>query len=164
VCLLYRYLLRMRLMIDIFCWFSYLLIENDSKELHFTIIIAIRSILVSLDSIWRSFGTWHDNIQWLASWIRSSLVCILLVKILKQKMTISHEVEWSRRRLKMFRDHNNIIEKDGSVRFERGGLFLLLTPDLFVRRMIHAKCNKLSYLDNQSSNDEARKHSELAMT
>jgi len=65
----------------------------------------------------------------------------------------------------MFRDHNNIIEKDGSVRFERGGLFLLLTPDLFVRRMIHAKCNKkLSYLDNQSSNDEARKHSELAMT
>ena len=64
----------------------------------------------------------------------------------------------------MFRDHNNIIEKDGSVRFERGGLFLLLTPDLFVRRMIHAKCNKLSYLDNQSSNDEARTCPELAMT
>ena len=64
----------------------------------------------------------------------------------------------------MFRDHNNIIETDGSVGFERGGLFLLLTPDLFVRRMIHAKCNKLSYLSNQSSNDEARTCPELAMT
>ena len=64
----------------------------------------------------------------------------------------------------MFRDHNNIIEKDGSVRFERGGLFLLLTPDLFVRRMIHAKCNKSSYLGNESSNDEARTQPELGRT
>ena len=32
----------------------------------------------------------------------------------------------------MFRDHNNIVEKDASVRFEQWGLFLLLSPDLFV--------------------------------
>ena len=89
---------------------------------------------------------------------------ILRVKILKWKMTISHEVEWSRSSLKMFRDHNNILEKDASVRFERGMLFLLQTPHLFVQRTIHAKCNKLSYLSNQSSNDEARTCPELAMT
>ena len=47
--------------------------------------------------------------------------CIHWVKIFKRKMTISHEVEWSWSRLKMFRDHNNIIEKGASVRFERGG-------------------------------------------
>ena len=89
---------------------------------------------------------------------------ILRVKILKWKMTISHEVEWSRSSLKMFRDHNNILEKDASVRSERGMLFLLLTLHLFVQRTIHAKCNKLSYLSNQSSNDEARTCPELAMT
>ena len=89
---------------------------------------------------------------------------ILRVKILKWKMTISHEVEWSRSSLKMFRDHNNILEKDASVRSERGMLFLLLTLHLFVQRTIHAKCNKLSYLSNQSSNDKARTCPELAMT
>ena len=89
---------------------------------------------------------------------------ILRVKILKWKMTISHKVEWSRSSLNMFRDHNNILEKDASVRFERGVLFLLQTLDLFVRRTIHAKCNKSSYLGNQSSNDEARTCPELALT
>ena len=90
--------------------------------------------------------------------------CILWVKILKWKMTISHKVEWSRRRLKMFRDHTNIVEKDASVRFEHGDLFLLQTLDLFVWRTIHAKCNKSSFLGNQGSNDEARTCPELAMT
>ena len=64
----------------------------------------------------------------------------------------------------MFRDHKNIAEKDAGVRFERWGLFLLLSPDLFVRRTIHAKCNKSSYLGNESSNDEARTHPELGKT
>ena len=153
------------------CWLTFFVdfhtccIENGQNVLDSTIIIEIRCILASLDSIWRSFGNWHDNIRWLTLQIWPSLVyCILWVKILKWKMTISHEVEWSRRRLKMFRDHNNIAEKDASVRFERWGLFLLLSPDLFVRRTIHAKCNKSSYLGNESSNDEARTHPELGKT
>ena len=34
----------------------------------------------------------------------------------------------------MLRDRNNIVETDMTVQFERGGLLLLLPPDLFVRR------------------------------
>ena len=49
-------------------------IENDQKKSRSTIIIAIRSILVSLDSVWRSVGTWRDNIRCLALPIQSSLV------------------------------------------------------------------------------------------
>ena len=79
-------------------------------------------------------------------------------------MTISHEVESPRRQLNMFRDYNNILEKDASVKFEREVLFLLQTLNSFVRRTIHAKWNKSSYLGNQSSNDEARTHPELVMT
>ena len=90
--------------------------------------------------------------------------CKFLVKILKWKMTVSHEVECSRRHVNMFWDHNNILDKDTSVRFERGVLFLLQTLDLFVRQTIHAKCNESSYLSNQRSNDEAGTCPELAMT
>ena len=67
--------------------------------------------------------------------------CILWVKFLKWKMTISHEVERSRRHANMFWDHNNILEKDGSIWFEWGVILILQTPDLFVRHTIHAKCN-----------------------
>jgi len=79
-------------------------------------------------------------------------------------MTISREAESSMMRLKMFRDHNNILEKDASVWFELGGLVLLLSPDLFVRQRIHNNCYEASYLDNQSSNDEARTCPELELT
>ena len=78
------------------------------------------------------FNAWHCEYD--RRWY-----CIFWVKIARQKMTISHEVESPRRQLNMFRDYNNILEKDASVRFERWGLFLLLSPDLFVRRTIHAK-------------------------
>ena len=87
--------------------------------------------------------------------------CIFWVKISRWKMTISHEVESSRKHLNMFWDYNNILEKDESARFERGVLFLLQTLDLFARWTNHAKYNKSSYLSNQSSNDEARTHPEL---
>ena len=62
------------------CWLTFFVdfhtfcFENGWNESHFTIIIAIHCILVSLDSVWRSFGAWHDNIRWLALRIRSSLV------------------------------------------------------------------------------------------
>jgi len=79
-------------------------------------------------------------------------------------MTISHEVESSRKHLNMFWDYNNILEKDASARFERGVLFLLQTLDLFARWTNHAKYNKSSFLSNQSSNDEARTHPELGKT
>ena len=46
--------------------------------------------------------------------------CILWVKFLKWKMTISHKVERSRRHANMFWDHNNIVEKDVNIWFERG--------------------------------------------
>ena len=103
------------------------------------------------------FVGWHceyDRLWYIPLW----------AKILKQKMTISRDLERSRTHLNMFWDHKNIIEKDGSVCFEWGGLFLLQTLDLFVRRTINAKCNKSSYLGNQSSNDKARTHPKLAMT
>ena len=90
-----------------------------------------------------------------------SLASVFRVKILTRKMTIFHEGKWSRRRLNMLRDHNNIVEKDVSVWIEKENQFLLLTPDLSVRRRIHNKCSKSSYLDNQSSNDEARTCPEL---
>ena len=103
------------------------------------------------------FDGWHCEYDYL--WYG-----ILRVKILKRKMTISHEVEWSTSSLKMFRDHNNIVEKDASVRFERGDLFLLQTLDLFVWWTIRAKCNKSSFLGNQPSNDDARTCPELGKT
>ena len=81
------------------------------------------------------FVGWHceyDRLWYIPLW----------AKILKQKMTISRDLERSRTHLNMFWDHKNIIEKDGSVCFEWGGLFLLQTLDLFVRRTINAKCNK----------------------
>ena len=93
-----------------------------------------------------------------------SLSSVFRVKILTRKMTISHEGKWSRRRLNMLRDHNNIVEKDVSVWIEKESQFLLLMPDLSVRRRIHNKCSKSSYLGNQSSNDKARAHPRLAMT
>jgi len=71
------------------------------------------------------FNGWHCKYDRL--WY-----CLLRVKILKRKMTISREAEGPMMRLKMFRDHNNIVEKDASVRFELGDLFLLQTLDLFV--------------------------------
>ena len=130
--------------------------ENGQSKSHFTIIIAIHCILVSLDVYGEVlllyvtiFDDWHCEYD--RPWC-----CKFLVKILKWKMTVSHEVECSRRHVNMFWDHNNILDKDTSVRFERGVLFLLQTLDLFVLRTIHAKCNKSSYLGNQSSNDEAR--------
>ena len=48
--------------------------ENNPTSSHFTSFIAIYCIIVSLDSIQRSFDAWHDNIQWLALQKRSSLV------------------------------------------------------------------------------------------
>ena len=78
------------------------------------------------------FNAWHC--EYYRCWY-----CIFWVKIARQKMTISHEVESPRRQLNMFRDYNNILEKDASVKFERGVLFLLQTLDLFVRQTIHAK-------------------------
>ena len=60
-------------------------IENNQKKSHSTIAIAIRCILASLDSIQRSFGVWHDNIQCLALRIRSSLVLHILGENCKTK-------------------------------------------------------------------------------
>lgn len=45
----------------------------------------------------------------------------------------------------MLRDRNNIVETDMTVQFERGGLLLLLPPDLFVRRTSHTKCNNVIF-------------------
>ena len=90
------------------------------------------------------FNDWHCEYD--RPWC-----CIFWVKISRWKMTISHEVEWSWSRLKMFRDHNNIVEKGASVRFERGDLFLSQTLDLFVRWTIHAKCNNSSLLLNSET-------------
>ena len=47
-------------------------------------------------------------------------------------MTISRELERSKRRLKMLRDNNNAVERDMGVGFEREGLLLLKTLDLFI--------------------------------
>jgi hypothetical protein len=64
------------------CWLTFSVdfytccIKNAQKKLNSTILIAIRCILVSLDSVPRSVGTWHDNIQWLALRIWSSLVLL----------------------------------------------------------------------------------------
>jgi len=75
--------------------------ENDQLELHFTIIIAIRYILVSLDSKWRSFGAWHDNIRWLALRIRLSLVWHPSGENLETK---NDNFSWSRVIHKQFKD------------------------------------------------------------
>ena len=73
------------------CWLTFFVdfhtfcFENGWNESHFTIIIAIHCILVSLDSVWRSFGAWHDNIRWLALQIWSSLVLHTLGENLEMK-------------------------------------------------------------------------------
>ena len=116
------------------------------------------------DSVRGSFGAFQTKKRMVGIASMKSLASVFRVKILTRKMTIFQEGKWSRRRQNMFRDHNNIVEKDVSVWIEKENQFLLLTPDLSVRRRIHNKCSKSSYLDNQSSNDEARKCPKLAMT
>ena len=54
---------------------------------------------------------------------------LLWVKILKWKMTISRQLERSKRRLKIPRDNNNAVEKYMGVGFELEGLLLLETLD-----------------------------------
>ena len=59
--------------------------ENGQKKSHFTIVIAIHYTIVSFDSVWRSVGTLHDNIRWLALRIRSSLVLLILGENIETK-------------------------------------------------------------------------------
>ena len=164
MCLLYRYLLRITSFKTFFGILtlatlkmakrSHILqssLQSTTPSCHLTVYEGVLVLYMTI------FDDWHCEYD--RPWC-----CLFWVKILKRKMTISHDAEWSRRSLKMFRDYNNILEKDANVRFERGVLFLSQTLDLFVRRTIHAKWNKSSYLDNQSSNDEARAHPGLAMT
>ena len=76
-------------------------IENNQKKSHSMIAIAIRCILVSLDSVRRSVGTWHDNIQWLALQIWSSLVLLTSGENLETK---NDNFSWSRGSYDAFED------------------------------------------------------------
>ena len=164
MCALHHYLLRMRFWLSFFVDFHTCYFENGQNKSHLTQ-SSLQSTtppcrwIVYEEVLALDMTIFHNHCQYDRLWY-----CILRVKILKRKMTISREAEGNMMRLKMLWDHNNIVEKDGSVCFEWGGLFLLQTLDLFVRRTINAKCNKSSYLGNQSSNDKARTHPKLAMT
>ena len=104
----------------------------------------------------KEFSRLTRQYSWLALQYRLSLASVFWVKSLKRKMTISRELERSTKRLKMSRGHNNDVQWDASVRFERGALFLLQMLSLFVRWTIYANRNKSSYLGNESFNDKAR--------
>ena len=112
----------------------------------------------------KEFSRLTRQYSWLALQYRLSLASMFWVKSLKRKMTISRELERSTKRLKMSRGHNNDVQWDASVRFERGALFLLQMLSLFVRWTIYANRNKSSYLGNKSFNDEARTRPEHERT
>jgi len=164
VCQLCHYLLRMRFWLSFFVDFHTCYFENGQNKSHLTQ-SSLQSTtppcrwIVYEEVLALDMTIFHNHCQYDRLWY-----CILRVKILKRKMTISREAEGNMMRLKMLWDHNNIVEKDASVRFERGVLFLMQTLNLFVRQRLHNNCYEASYLDNQSSNDEARTCPELAMT
>ena len=113
-------------------------IENDQKKSHSTIIIAIRSILVSLDSVWRSVGTWRDNIRCLALPIQSSLVLHTSGENLETK---NDDISGSRGFYDAFEDvlrPQQHSRKGCECMIWEGVLFLMETLDLFVWQRIHS--------------------------
>ena len=125
-----------------FCGYFYTCcFENDSTSsqsttfLQFTASlchwIIYKGVLVLDTTIINGWHCKYDRLWYSTFW----------VEMLRWKMTISREAGGSRRRLNMRRDHNNMVEEDTSIWFEREDLFLLQTLDLFVWRTIRTKCN-----------------------
>ena len=139
-------------------------IENYQKKSHSTIAIAIRCILVSLDSVWRSVGTWRDNIRCLALPIQSSLVLHTSGENLETK---NDDISGSRGFYDAFEDvlrpqqHSRkgcecMIWARGVIS-DANARFVCLTKN--TQQLLRSIISR-----HQSSNDEARTCPELAMT